>query len=40
MAWKQVKEPIFRLPTHQEVLIIAISFIIGLLSIAFFALRA
>ncbi|MHB8075772.1 hypothetical protein [Desulfosporosinus fructosivorans] len=39
MPWKRLKTPTFSLPTRQELLILAISSIIGLLAIAFFALR-
>ena len=40
MAWKRLKDSTFRLPTRQDIVIIAISLIIALLVIAFFSLRS
>lgn len=40
MPWKQLKGPAFRLPAREDLLIITISVIIGLIAIAFFVLRS
>jgi hypothetical protein len=40
MPWKQIKPPTFRLPTRQELFILAASLIIGLIAITFFALQS
>jgi hypothetical protein len=40
MPWKQIKEPLFRLPIRQDLLILGASLIIGLIAITFFALRS
>jgi len=39
MPWKKIQGSIFKLPTRQDVLIIAVAVLIGLIAIAFFALR-
>ena len=40
MPWKQFKDSAFHLPTRQDILIITASLIIGVIVIAFFALRS
>lgn len=40
MPWKQIKDSTFRLPTRQEILIIASSLTLALIVIAYFALSS
>lgn len=40
MPWKQLKAPTLSLPSRQDLVILATALIIGLLAIAFFALRS
>ena len=40
MPWKQLKGPAFRLPAREDLIIIAISVIIGIIVIAYFVLRS
>ena len=40
MPWKQFKDSVSHLPSRQDMLIITVSLIIGLIVIAFFALRS
>ncbi|MDR3585494.1 MAG: hypothetical protein P4L59_09235 [Desulfosporosinus sp.] len=40
MGWKRIEKSIFKLPTRQDIFIISVSLLIGLIAIAFFALRS
>jgi hypothetical protein len=40
MPWKPIKGPTLRLPTRQEIIIIAATIVLALLTIAYFALRS
>lgn len=40
MPWKQLKDSAFRVPTRQEILIIASSIALALIVIAYFALSS
>ena len=40
MPWKQVKQSVFHLPTRQELRIIAISLVLCLIVVTFFAVCA
>jgi len=40
MPWKQVKDPILRLPTRQELRIIVVSLAVCVIVIVYFVLRS
>jgi len=40
MAWKRIKSPILRLPSHQDLIIVGVSLIIGLLVVTYYAIKS